>query len=397
MATKPRRPAGTGSVYQDHVKDCPRTSACGCRWVASIDAGWSRTGARRRPRRIAHTEREARALMQKMLRENVEVTEVTASTTVKTYCEQWVKIDATRSRPKTHATNASCVRRWIIPTIGRRRLDQLTPAHIRSVSAAIIAAKLAPATAQRAHVLLHKILKDATVEGHKVPERVLLVEAPSRGESDRDAIPTKDARAILEAAGARLDETRWAVAFLGVRPAECRGLTWACVDLERGELDISWQLQPLPYNVTNDPASGFKVPIGFTARHLVDAYHLVRPKTNKGKRVIPLDPYMVQALRQWRLNGPQSPHDLVWPEPDGRPRNDVNDRDAWKAICKEAKVKPYDLYEARHTIASLLLDADQPREVIAAIMGHSKLLDSYLHLTDRRTRDALEGSTGLLR
>jgi ribosomal protein L34 len=78
-----------------------------------------------------------------------------------------------------------------------------------------------------------------------------------------------------------------------MRPAEVRGLTWDRVDLEAATLDISWQAQTLPYNIARDRSSGFRVPVGYTARHLVDSWHLTRPKTRSGKRVIPIVPWMV--------------------------------------------------------------------------------------------------------
>jgi len=73
-----------------------------------------------------------------------------------------------------------------------------------------------------------------------------------------------------------------------MRQAECLGLTWAAVDLDAGTADISWQLQPVPYA---DRAAGtFRMPRGYDARHLVDAWHLSRPKTARGQRIIPLVP-----------------------------------------------------------------------------------------------------------
>jgi hypothetical protein len=70
------------------------------------------------------------------------------------------------------------MRRWVIPTIGHRRLEQLTPADDRAVTAAIIGAGRSLSTPQRAQVVLTNMLRDALLEGYSAPQRVPLVPTP---------------------------------------------------------------------------------------------------------------------------------------------------------------------------------------------------------------------------
>src|SRR5690606_2840621 len=104
------------------------------------------------------------------------------------------------------------------------------------------------------------------LEGHRVPPNVLLVKAPTAAAHDRDAIPLDDVKAIMTEA-AKGNGARWVMALLqGMRQAEVLGLTWDAIDLDRGTVDVWWQLQPLPYL---DRAVGtFRVPDGHEARHL---------------------------------------------------------------------------------------------------------------------------------
>lgn len=382
-----RRPHGTGSVYYDPARD---------RWVGAYEAGWTTRGTRRRRKIYAATEKAARAKLVKALRETQDPTSTVGRMTVKRWAEEWLDITQRRLRPATWATNRSTVGKWIIPTIGHKRLDTLTPADVRAVTRAMLDADLAPASAHRAQAILEKMLRDARSEGHTVPERVLDVEGPGASENDRDAIPTDDALALLAAAVDTPDETRWVAAFLeGMRQAECLGLTWECVDLERGLIDVSWQLKALPYNVPRDRSSGFRVPDGYVARHLVGATHLVRPKTAKGRRVIPLVPWMVDALTLWRTQAPESPHGLVWPAADGGPRRPETDRAAWYALQEAAGVqhrsgRPYVLHEIRHTSATLLRMGGADDQTITAILGHASILstNAYLHTDQERVRAA---------
>lgn len=372
------------------------------RYQVSVEAGWTKRGTRRRIRRTTTAsgragETEAKALLKRLLREVAPEEGATHIQTVKSWCDQWLTITQAKHRPKTWQTNQSTIRRWIVPQIGHRRLDKLTPGDMRTVTKAMTDAGLASSSAQRAHVLLTKILRDALVEGHQVAPRLLEVEAPERGESDRDAIPEADALKILQVASTRDDASLWVAALLqGMRPAEVRGLTWACVDLDGDMIDVSWQLQSLPYKIKGDKSSGFAIPLGAKVRHLTGAYHLVRPKTKAGRRVVPIVPWMHDALVKWRRY--HNDYDLVWPGNFGKPMNEVNHRQAWAGLCEAAGVGQYDLYEARHTTATLLLAAGIDMETIKAIMGHASILSTktYAHVQDDATRKALTTLAGVL-
>lgn len=97
------------------------------------------------------------------------------------------------------------------------------------------------------------------------------------------------------------------------------------IDLDAETMTLAWQLKSLPYVEHRDPDSGFRVPRGFESRHLQGAYHLVRPKTRAGSRVIPLVPWLVDALRAWGGQAP-SPYGLVWPREDGTEIGGVRSR-----------------------------------------------------------------------
>ncbi len=394
MATTARRPHGTGSI-----RELPQGG-----YQVSVEAGWTQRGTRRRIRRNIRTTgrdgmAEARVVLRKLLQSDAP-SEGSGHLTVKAWADRWLDVTVHAVRPKTWSTNASAVRRWIVPTIGHRRLDRLTPGDVRAVTRAILDAKLADSTAQRAHIVLVKMLKDALVEGYDVPARLLKMDTPSRGESGRQPIPLTDALAVLAAASHRPDASLWVAALLqGMRPAECRGLTWSCVNLEAATLDVSWQLQPLPYNVPRDRSSGFRVPDGYTAEQLVDGYHLVRPKTGKGRRTIPIVPWMHDALSRWRLASKPNDHDLVWPGQYGRPMRDEIHRAAWRDLCAAAGVDAHDLYSCRHTTVTLLTEAGVQPEVIRAIVGHASAASTatYTHIQMTSIRRALDGLADTLK
>lgn len=395
MKQKQRR-KGTGSIYQNSRGQ----------WVAAIETGWTERGTRRRLTVKAQTELEVRArLMEAQERISTQgVSTIFASITVKRWVDLWLTRRRGVVRPGTYVSDRSAIDRWIVPTIGHLKLEILTPADIRKVALAQESAALALPTMQRTHAVLRKILTDAVAEGFEVPQRARETAGPGVGPSSRQALSIDDAMRILAVAADRADTSRWVTALVeGLRPAEALGLTWEMVDLQAATMTLAWQLKALPYLERREPESGFRVPRGFESRHLIGAHHLVRPKTRAGIRVVPLIPWLVEALAEWQRNAPRSPYGLVWPRADGSPRSAEFDRAQWYEIVDQAGVsvalpdgttrRPL-LYEARHTAATLLLANGIDATTIKAILGHSSVLSTqaYLHTDVTRTRSALTAS-----
>jgi len=387
-----RRQYGTGSIAQ--------RSSDG-RWIGTIEAGWTAKGTRRRVYVSAKTEAEAKRKLrdkQKAItKEGLPAAGTSSRTTLKQWADEWLPIQEDTTRPKSYATTASSVRKWIVPTIGHKRLEDLTPADVRAVDQAQRKAGNTTSST-RTHTVLMGMLKAALGEGHAVPPRILTMKAPARPVSDRDALTVEQAVKVLDVAASDPRGSRWVAALLqGMRQGECLGLTWDAVNLDAGLLDVSWQLQPLPYVDRKDKRLGFRVPRNYESRHLEGAWHLVRPKTARGQRLIPVVPWMAAALESWRSNAPDSPHGLVWPRDNGRPVDARDDSAAWKTLQQKAEIhhpsgRLYVLHEARNTTATLLLEAGVDPEIIKAILGHASIVTSraYMRVNEAMTRAALE-------
>lgn len=394
MSRVKQRTKGSGSVYRNSRGQ----------WVASIEAGWTAAGVRRRITVKARTKAAVRlrlAEAQRRIAGEGPGAQTHGSTTVKRWADRWLELRQRTVRPGTYVSDRSGVNRWIVPVIGHLRLEALAPADIRKVAAAQEDVGLALTTMQRTHAVLSKILTDAVAEGFRVPQRAREAGSLGVGPSPRQALGAEAAAKILAVALTRPDASRWVAALVeGLRPAEALGLTWDMVDLEAETMTLAWQLKALPYVECRRPESGFRVPRGFESRQVHGAYHLVRPKTSAGRRVIPLVPWLVEALSSWADRAPSSPCGLVWPRGDGMPRSAELDRRQWYEIVEEAQVtvtlpdgssrRPL-LYEARHTAATLLLANGIDETTIKAVLGHSTVLSTqaYLHTDKARTRAAL--------
>lgn len=389
-----RRQYGSGSVFE---------RADG-KWVGTFDAGYTPSGGRRRPTVVASTEaaakRRLKEKMEKFARDDVGAGK---SPTVKAWAEEWLTIAERTVRPKSFGTDKGAVRKWIVPTIGHRRLDQLTPADIRMLVKAVTA-EHSTSTARRYVATLKVMLKAAVQEGHKVSASVLAFKPPEKSVHDRQAPTLAQVISLRAAASTLPDGARWIVALLlGVRQGECLGLTWDQVDLERGTVVICWQLQSLPYVDRRDKRKGFRIPDGYEARRLERSWHLVRPKSKAGWRTIPLIPWMVTSLSEWKAVAPDSPHGLVWPAADGSPRKPSDDRAQWAALQEMVEVRHpsgrlYTVHEARHGTATRLMELEVPESVRVAIMGHSSITvtHGYEHVAESLARDALDRAADLM-
>jgi integrase len=189
---------------------------------------------------------------------------------------------------------------------------------------------------------------------------------------------------VLTIAAGEPDGSRWIAALhTGARQNELLGLTWDRVDFTNRLIDISWQLQQVPYAAPGR----LRIPDGYEHVRLYESTCLVRPKSTS--RVVPMSPTLHAALLEWRQTGWASEHNLVWPRSitDGRGRKPHPDRLHWYALQTLADVarhdgSPYQQHEARHTAATIMLTNGVHPEVIKEILGHSAVLQTmaYAHI-----------------
>jgi len=375
---------------------------CKGRWFGVVEAGFTPNGTRRRITVSAKTKSAAeRKLRDKRLEvDQAGSANAKRTVTVAKWSGEWLGKIVTQVRPAAYDTDRAAMR-WVVSTIGHKKIGDLSPADVRQVAAAIRSDGKSTSTALRYYGSLMRMLKAAALDGYSVPPNVLLTEAPTAAAHDRQALPIEQVERIMAQLPAIPSGSRWALAFLqGIRQAEALGLTWDQVNLDAGALTISWQAKSLHYIDKSDPAKGFRIPDGYEVRHLVGATHLVRPKSKAGWRVIPLVPWAEGALRTWREVAPLNPHGLVWPGRTNRsgtwPRNPASDRDEWERVQTAAGVahpsgRPYLVHEIRNTTATLLMELRVPESVRIAIMGHSSIATTrgYEFVDLEQSRQAL--------
>ena len=398
-----RRPHGygDGSLFQ---------RASDGLWVARLETGRDGDGKRRRWQCAGRSRTVVlAALRQARIDQATSAAPGPQGLTVAEWLHRWLE-DVARPtvRPTTFRDYATTVRRHLIPTLGSTRLTRLTPGDVRAMHHHV-SASVSVSAANKAHRVLRAALSDAEREGLVGRNAARLVRTPTIT-SPRSALSTSDTRRILAASRTDRLDSRWIAALLtGARQGELLGLQWDRVDLDAGTLDLAWQLQALGYRhgcrrrttghgcgkarAGSCPGRELDIPAGFEHTPLRGRLCLTRPKSSAGRRLIPLPPILVDALRRHReaTRDHLAPFGLVWSTSDGAPIPARDDLAAWHDLLTRAGVPRAHLHAARHTTATLLMDLGVDVTVIQSILGHAQALTTqrYQHADLTMSRTAL--------
>jgi integrase len=330
----------------------------------------------------------------------------TSNLTVEKWLRHWIDDIAPQEiRPKSYSAYKSTVDGWLIPLLGKRKVDSLSADHIRDMFKAIQSTPKAhglrgtpphlvppgtvmvgPDTAIKCHAVLSSALKTAMREGKATRNVCEMVDPPRKGKIEQSALSVEQAIELLAHLTTRDDRALWATYLLtGARRGEILALE---ADRVTDTLDLSWQLLRIT-DITTAPAD-------YEYRHLQGTLYLTRPKSRSGWREIPL----VEPLRsilalhmQGRGSG------LVFTDR-GQPWDPDAATKAWAKLLAEAGL-PSDvvLHGARHTAVDLLDAAGVDWDTIKDIVGHSttKMSKAYRSKPDmKRLTGALEQMSRML-
>ncbi|MRH89203.1 tyrosine-type recombinase/integrase [Nocardia sp. SYP-A9097] len=389
-------------------------------WVGQIELERGPDGKRRKSQPVYSADRAEAVKKLEKLKEEVEkgVEQKDRRLTVKVYIETWIEdVTKTRLRPHVWRSYRSAIRTRIVPSIDGRRLEALSPDDVRNMHKWILAASngrggtYTTRSVEEAHNVLSAALTDAVSDGKTHRNVCELVSKPQVLSGSHGVLSAAQAREVLLAAMRDNDAmvTRWAAGLmLGGRQGELLGLQWDRVDLEKGTLDLAWQLEWLPMHkgAKADDPKRFDVRPGFEHTPLWRGAALTRPKTTLSQRIIPIPAPLAAILTEHRKHAPANPWNLVWvtvPTEKSRrkistPVSDNADRDGWAAALARAGAPKVKVHAMRDTTVTLLMEAGVDARIIQAILGHSNVVTTrgYQHVDLAAARKSLGNLDALL-
>lgn len=305
-----------------------------------------------------------------------------SKTTFDEYLDLWLE-DAVKPsvRQNTFDQYSWQLRRYVRPTLGAFRLDQVKPIHLQELYRSMQRDRKLSATTVR---LTHRVVNAAftqAVRWNLLPDNpARRVTLPRKERSNKRSLTVEEARRFLQAAsGSRFEALFLVALYCGLRPSEYLGLRWSDLDLRQSRLTVSRRL------VRTREGWDFDI-----------------PKTGR-PRTIPLPDQVKKALQahRWRQNEERKAAGDAWEENDlafcantGGPYLHRNlDHRHFKPLLRKAGLdESLTLYELRHSAGSLLLAAGANLKVIQELLGHNSIsttMDIYTHPEPQLLRDAL--------
>jgi len=297
-----------------------------------------------------------------------------AQVSLQQYMESWLSGKVLARRPSTVRNYRRYMNLYILPALGRMRLQAILPVHIRQLYLRMQMEGRGARTIQLVHVTLHCAFAQAVKEGLIGHNPLEAVERP-KVETKRYSIFTEEqARAFIAAAKGHPYEALFFLALTtGMRKGEILGLMWSDVDWEKSTLRVDRQLQPVSYEggalVPTKTKSGRRhIMVGKVAIALLKEHH---QRQEMQKAV---------AGNRWQEHG------MIFTTSIGTYIDQTKVSRAFKRILREAGLPDIRFHDLRHTSISILLDNGTPVNTVQSRAGHSKAsvtTDIYGHAMAR--------------
>lgn len=298
--------------------------------------------------------------------------------TVGAWLDTWAAEYLGGVKPATVQVYKNNIRLHIKPAIGAVFLSELRPHMVQKF---INNLSLSPSSVRLAYKVLHQALERAVKLGYIVRNPAADCELPRLEQQEIHPLEDEQAAALLRAAdGGRLGILVSVALFTGCRLSELLGLTWDCVDFQKGTILICKQLA--------------------RPEHRAECNMFVSPKSGKARTITPA-PSVLKQLREQRrkqaekqlLAGPlwDNPSGLVFTTDTGGPLDQSTVGAEFRKTVKVAGLECVRFHDLRHTYAVNAIRAGDDIKTIQSNLGHATAaftLDRYGHFTERMKQDS---------
>lgn len=282
-------------------------------------------------------------------------------------------------KPSTAYLYGRNIDQYIIPQLGAAKLEKLTPLQVQEFYNQMLkpdkeeVRALSAKTVRNVHGVLHKALEQAVQAGYIRSNPASTCKPPRAAKAEIRPLDADQVSAFLRALQGHPHEYLYQVTmFTGLRQGEVLGLTWDCLDMERGTLLVKQQLR-------REQKKGGK-------------YYLA-PSKNSKSRVLTLAPSVVRLFRLQKIkqNGMRVKSGELWQETNLIFTNEIGDRlsyrtvyDCFKRVMVKIGAPDTRFHDLRHTYAVMTIQSGDDIKTVQENLGHATAaftLDVYGHVT----------------
>jgi integrase len=359
---KHRRNRGSGSIYFDKHSE---------RWVGVLDLGM--LNGRRQRRKVSAKTVEEVAEKLEQLRHHLDMAGgdiPLKRPKVETFLWEWLteSFQSGHIKPKTYESYEGMIRIHIVPALGFKRLDELSPRDVKRMVDAMQQKRLSADTIRIAHAVLRSALSEAERMEYVDRNVAKLVRLPKTKKRKPVILVSDQVGDFFRVLREHRHYPLYLCALtLGLRRQELLSLDWQDLDLEQGTLAVE------------------------------------ASKTPSGERTLSLPGFLVQALREHRLRQEIErdlmgenwrEHGLVFSSGVGTPMSGRNLFRHFKSVLKKAGLpRRMHFHDFRHNCATFLVSKNVHPRVAMNILGHSQIsitMNYYAHVQEPDQRAALE-------
>lgn len=324
------------------------------------------------------------------------------------WLDEWLEVYAKPSvKLSTYGSYEGYIRNHIKPEIGKVKLSvlradtlqkfinqKLTNGRCDKVKDAetnkLVTRKggLSEKTIKNMYNMIHSALKQAYRNGLVNQNVSELITLPKQKRNEMCVLTVDEQRALQTAVqGERLGIGILLSLFTGIRLGELLGLKFEDIDLDAKIITIRRTLNRL--KVFDNPDKKTDIVIG-------------EPKTNKAKRVIPLQDFLIPLLKahkaeiikeRFKASNLYKNDGFVICNEFGGYIEPRTYQDFFKKMLKKAEIKNTNFHTLRHTFATRALENGFDVKVLADILGHadaSTTLNKYAHALPDHKKTSME-------
>lgn len=309
-----------------------------------------------------------------------------SNTLFKRWFEEW--LDAYKKPKVTSSTLKEIqmvMRKNILPNIGAMKLCDIRLIHVQKCLNEMEG--MSKSYIHRTRVYINACLQKAFENGLIQKNPCIGIVEPTAKEKIEKRPLTKEEQGIFKKV--MLAHPRGAffgiMLACGLRPGETRALTWFNINMKEQTVTVNQAVQANTVKVKS-------------------------PKTESGKRTIPIPDWYVQVLK----NVPKTDSPYVFPLKNGKVMPESRYIKAWNSFMRDMDIEagaetyrnkiivhalPQDLtpYNLRHTFATEMAEKGMPMKTLQYLMGHSDIrvtANIYTHISPKMIADARDKMNG---